>query len=98
MLRHRVIRWDRFLVEILHNIEGRDVEQVCSNLETILPCLRLLSLSLTCLYILLMIIAYISYMLDIFVLKLTYAWGLFAHTCIQPREPKRHLNSYLEES
>ena len=34
------------------SVEGRDVEQVCSNLEIILPCLRLLSLSLTCLYIL----------------------------------------------
>ena len=27
------------LVKILHSVEGRDVEQVCSNLETILPCL-----------------------------------------------------------
>ena len=26
------------LVEILHSIEGGDVEQVCSNLETNLPC------------------------------------------------------------
>ena len=40
------------LVEILHSVEGGDVEQVCSNLETNLPCLRLLSLSFTCLYIL----------------------------------------------
>jgi len=32
------------------------------------------------------------------VLKLIYAWGLFDHTRIQPREPTRHLNSYLEES
>ena len=39
------------LVEILHVVEGGDVEQVCSNLETNLPYLRLLSLSLTCLYI-----------------------------------------------
>ena len=35
------------LVEILHSVEGGDVEQVCSNLETNLLCLRLLSLSLT---------------------------------------------------
>ena len=28
-----------FLVEILHSIEGRDVEQVCLNLETIILCL-----------------------------------------------------------
>ena len=41
-----------FLVEILHSIEGGDVEQGCSNLEINLPCLRLLSLSLTCVYIL----------------------------------------------
>jgi len=40
------------IVKILHSIEGEDVEQMCSNLEIILPCLRLLSLSLTCLYIL----------------------------------------------
>ena len=39
------------LLEILHSVEGWDVEQVCSNLETNLPCLRLLSLSLTCLYL-----------------------------------------------
>ena len=39
------------LVKILHSVEGGDVEQVCSNLETILSCLRLLSLSLTCLYL-----------------------------------------------
>ena len=41
-----------FLVEILHSVEGGDVEQECSKLETNLPCLRLLSLSLTCVYIL----------------------------------------------
>ena len=40
------------LVKILHNVEGGDVEQVCANLETNLSCLRFLSLSLTCLYIL----------------------------------------------
>ena len=28
------------IVEILHSVEGGDVEQVCSNLETNLPCLR----------------------------------------------------------
>ena len=41
------------LVKILHSVEGGDVEQVCSNLEPNLPCLRLLSLSLslTCLYL-----------------------------------------------
>jgi len=29
-------------VKILHSVEGGDVEQVCLNLETILPCLRML--------------------------------------------------------
>ena len=56
---------ESFLVEILHSVEGRDVEQVCSNLKINLPYLRLLSLSLTCLYILLMLIAHMSHMLDI---------------------------------
>ena len=56
------------LVEILHSVEGGDVEQRCSNLETNLPCLRLLSLSLTCVYILHAYIIYLFYMLDIFVL------------------------------
>ena len=42
-----------FIVKILHSGEGGDVEQVCSKLETNLPYLQLLiSLSLTCVYIL----------------------------------------------
>ena len=63
-----------FLVEILHSIEGGDVEQGCSNLETNLPCLQLLSLSLTCVYILHAYIAYIFICLIYLVLKLIYAW------------------------
>ena len=52
-------------MEILHSVEGGDVEQVCSNLETNLSCLRLLmSLSLV-FYILHALIVYIYYMLDI---------------------------------
>ena len=47
------------LVKILHSVEGGDVVQVCSNLETNLSCLRLLSLSLTFVYIL---HAYIVYL------------------------------------
>jgi len=35
-------------MKILHSVEGGDVELVCSNLETNIPYLRLLSLSLTC--------------------------------------------------
>ena len=48
-----------FLVKILHSVEGGDVEQGCSNLETNLSCLRLLSLSLTLVYILHAYIAFI---------------------------------------
>ena len=41
-----------FLVKILYSVEGGDVEQVCSNLETNLPCLRLLFfLSLVFIYL-----------------------------------------------
>ena len=57
------------LVEILHSVEGGDVEQGCSNLETILLCLRLLSLSLTCVYILHALIVHIHYLVDILVLN-----------------------------
>ena len=40
------------LMKILHSDEGRDVEQVCSNLKTILLCLRLLiSLTLSLVFI-----------------------------------------------
>ena len=49
------------IVKILHSVEGGDVEQVCSNFETNLPCLRLLSLSLTLVYILHAFIAFILY-------------------------------------
>ena len=87
------------LVEILHSAEGGDVEQVCSNLETNLPYLRLLSLYLSLVFISCLCLLLISLICLIYcVLKLIYAWGLIAHTCIQPREPKRHLNSNLEES
>jgi len=40
-----------FLVEILHSVEGGDVEQGCSNLETNLSCLRLLFLYLSLVFI-----------------------------------------------
>ena len=61
-------------MEILHSVEGGDVEQGCSNLETNLQYLRLLSLPLTCVYILHAIIVYILHLLDILVLILLYAW------------------------
>ena len=59
------------LVEILHSVEGGDVEQVCSNFEIILPCLGLLiSLSLLLVFLYL-VCSYClhHYMLDIFVLN-----------------------------
>ena len=75
VLRHRVIRCDRFLMEILHSIEGGDVEQECANLETNLPCLRLLSLSISHLCLYLACLYYLSlYMLDISCALLLYAW------------------------
>jgi len=63
------------LVEILHSVEGRDVEQVCSNLETNLPCWRLLSLSL-CLYILHAYIAFIFICLIYIVCLIVICLGL----------------------
>ena len=55
------------------SVEGGDVEQVCSNLEIILPCLRLLSLLLVltylaCLYCL------SPYMVDISCAQLINTW------------------------
>jgi len=93
----RVLVWTRYrccgtewscgiiIVEIFHSVEGGDVEQGCSNLETILPCLRLL-ISLLCLYIL---HAYIVYLVSAWYIlcSIDICLGLFAHTCIQPREP-----------
>ena len=58
------------LVEILHIVEGGDVEQGCSNLETNLPCL-LFSLYLSLVFISCMLTLLIFYMLE---LKLLYVW------------------------
>ena len=52
------------LVEILHSVEGGDIKQGCSNFETNLPSLRLLSLSHLCLYLAFLHCLYL-YMLDI---------------------------------
>ena len=48
------------LVEILHSAEGGGVKQVCSNLETNLPCLRLLPLYLLLVFISCMLILSLS--------------------------------------
>ena len=63
------------ILVILHSVEGGDIEQGCSSLETNLPCLRLLSLSLsiTCVYILHALIVHIHYLLNILVLILIHA-------------------------
>ena len=74
------------LVEILHSVEGGDVEQGCSNLEINLPCLRLLSLSLTYVYILHAYITFILICLIYTCAQIDICLGLFAYTCIQPRE------------
>ena len=77
---------------------------MCSNLETNSLCLRLLILSLSLylfVYILHSITCVYLYMHDILVCLIDIlAWGLFANTRIQPREPTRHLNPFkgnLEE-
>ena len=46
---------ESFLVEILHSVEGGDVKQGFSSLETILLCVQLLSLTLV-LYIFMLIL------------------------------------------
>ena len=71
-----------FLVEILHSVEGGDVEQVCSNIETNLLCLRLLSLSLTCLYVLYAHIAFIFICLYLYMLDISCATFLYACDCL----------------
>ena len=69
------------IVKILHSVEGRDVEQVTSNLRTILCVCDCSSLSHLCLYIL---HAYIIYLLTwlIYLCLINIYLGLFAHTCI----------------
>ena len=47
------------IMEILHSVEDGDVEQVCSNLKTVLPCLRLL-IFLSLVFISCMLILFIS--------------------------------------
>jgi len=74
------------IVKILHSAEGEDVEQVCSNLKIIPPCLRLLiAYSQLCLYILHAYIVYIFIYL-IYLVLIDICLGLFAHNCIQPKE------------
>ena len=75
-----------FLVEILHSVEGGDVEKGYSNLETNLPCLRLLSLYLSLVFISCMLLLFIFITSLIYLCLIVICLGLFAHTCIQPRE------------
>ena len=76
-----------FLVKILYSVEGGDVEQVCSNLETNLLCLRLLSLYLLLVFISCILILFISFICLIYLCSIDICFGLFAHTSIQSREP-----------
>jgi len=87
-------------VEILHSVEGGDVEQVCSNLETILSYLRsYFSLPLSLVFVYLACLYYLSlYMLDILVLKLNICLGLFTHTCINQESHSGTSTLNLEES
>ena len=75
------------LVKILHSVEGGDVEQGCSNLETNLPCLRDCSLSLTCVYILHALIIHIHYLLDI-LLPYYYMLGDYLLTLVLTKRAK----------
>ena len=84
-----------FFVKILHSVEG-DVEQGCSNLETNLPCWRLLSLSLSLslshlwLHIL---HAYIAYIFICLIYLVLYCY-MFGIVCSHLYSAKRaiHLN------
>ena len=87
------------IVEILHSVEGGDVEQVCSNLETILPCLWLLiSLSLVFIYLAYLYCSslyawYILCSIDI------YAWVVFVFTLVFNQESHSVTSTLnLEES
>ena len=48
------------LVEILHSVEGGDVEQGCSNLKTNSSVFAIAHFSLTCVYISCILILFIS--------------------------------------
>jgi len=90
-------------IEIVHSgnpscVEGGDVEQVCSNLETNPSCLRLLTLSISLFISCMLIIVFIFTFLIFIVLNWYTCLGLFANTCIQLREPTRHINPYQGES
>ena len=92
------------LVEILHSVEGGNIEQVCSNLETILSCLRLLiSLSLThthlcfisCICLLFISLICLIYLL----LKLNmYAWVVCLLTLVFNQESNSGTSTLIEES
>ena len=72
-----------FLVKILHSVEGGDIEQGFWNLETNLPCLRLLSLSLSishlCLY-LAFFLCLSPYLLDILYLNCYMLGIVWSHS------------------
>ena len=78
-----------FIVKILHIVEGRDIEQVCSNLKIILPCLRLLIslfLSHLCLCILHVYIVYLFICFIYLCFINIYAWVVCLLTLIFNQE------------
>ena len=77
MLQHQVILRDRFSGNH-SNVEGGDVDQVCSNLETISSVFAIAHLSLICVFISHMFLLCISLICLIFsCAKLIYMLGLF---------------------
>ena len=65
-------------MKILHSVEGGDVDKVCSNLETNLPCLRLLiSLFLSLMFYILHVLIVLILICLIYLYLIEYMFGLF---------------------
>ena len=77
------------IVKILHSVEGGDVEQGCSNLETILPLFAIAHLSLSLVFIYLACLYYLSlYMFDILVLN-CYMLGIVCSHLYSTKRAKK---------
>ena len=85
-----------FYSENPSSVEGGDVEQVCSNLETNLPCLRLLTLYLLLLslYLACSYCAYL-YMLDILLCSYYYMLGDCLLTLVFNQESQRGTSTHI---
>ena len=85
------------IVKILQGVEGGDVEQVCSNLETNPLCLRLLTLSLSLspyLYLACYYCLY-HYMLDIHIVLKLYMLGDCLLTLVFNQESQRGTSTLI---